>query len=140
MEQELLTAGSQGYDCLVHMAEEVRDASITIPRVIVSAVAVNAAMLWMVGFTYVFCLAGDYSVLDTPTYQPFVQVFYNTTRSYAGATVMVIVVMIPLFAAAIGQVATASRQLWSFARDRGQSGSREAYLRNPFISIEARAD
>ncbi|KAI7508813.1 amino acid transporter-like protein [Hortaea werneckii] len=40
-----------GYDCCVHMSEEVQDASRTIPAVIIWAVVSNAAMLLLVGIT-----------------------------------------------------------------------------------------
>ncbi|KAK3049613.1 hypothetical protein LTR09_009034 [Extremus antarcticus] len=113
-----------GYDCTVHMSEEVQDASLTVPRVVMYAVASNAVMLLIVGITYIFCLGDLESVLNTPTYQPVIQVFYNATKSKAGTTVMVSVLIIIFVSACVGQVATASRQMWSFARDRGLPGSK----------------
>ena len=110
----------QGYDCTVHLSEETHDASWTIPRVVLAAVTTNAVMLLVVGFTYIFCLGDLDSVLDTPTYQPVIQVFFNTTQSYVATTIMTLVIIVILLSAAVGQVATASRQLWSFARDRGE--------------------
>ncbi|KAI6857483.1 amino acid transporter-like protein [Hortaea werneckii] len=71
-----------GYDCGVHMSEEVQDASRTIPAVIIWAVVSNAAMLLLVGITYIFCLGDLDSVLNSDTGQPVVQVFYNATGSY----------------------------------------------------------
>ncbi|RMY74990.1 hypothetical protein D0864_09908 [Hortaea werneckii] len=108
-----------GYDCCVHMSEEVQDASRTIPAVIIWAVVSNAAMLLLVGITYIFCLGDLDSVLNSDTGQPVVQVFYNATGNVAGTCVMVAVVLLVFLTACIGQVATASRQLWSFARDKG---------------------
>ena len=102
------------------MSEEVQDASRTIPNVIIYAVVSNAVMLLVVGWTYVFCLGDIDSILKSPTYQPMIQVFYNSTRSYAGTTIMVAVIIIILLSACVGQVATASRQMWSFARDNGK--------------------
>jgi len=102
------------------MSEEVQDASSTIPNVIIYAVASNALMLLIVGITYIFCLGDLDSVLDTATGQPSIQVFYNATQSRAGTTVMVAVIIVILLSACVGQVATASRQMWSFARDRGK--------------------
>ncbi|KAI7459984.1 amino acid transporter-like protein [Hortaea werneckii] len=71
-----------GYDCCVHMSEEVQDASRTIPAVIIWAVVSNAAMLFFVGITYIFCLGDLDSVLNSATGQPVVQVFYDATGSY----------------------------------------------------------
>ena len=105
------------------MSEEVQDASRTVPNVLVWAVAGNAVLLLVVGITYIFCIGDLDSVLGTATYQPVIQVFYNTTQSHAGATIMTLVVIIVLLSACVGQVATASRQMWSFARDRGKTVS-----------------
>lgn len=85
------------------------------------AVAGNAFMLLLVGITYIFCLGNIEKALDSDTYQPVVQVFYDATGSKAGTSVMIVVVCIVLLSACIGQVATASRQVFSFARDRGTS-------------------
>ncbi|KAK5170961.1 uncharacterized protein LTR77_004105 [Saxophila tyrrhenica] len=112
-----------GYDCTVHMSEEVNDASWTVPNVVMWAVSTNAVMLLLVGITYIFCLGDLESVLNTPTYQPVIQVFYNATKSKAGTTVMIVVLIVIFISACVGQVATASRQMWSFARDRGFPGS-----------------
>ncbi|RMX76173.1 hypothetical protein D0869_10952 [Hortaea werneckii] len=68
-----------GYDCCVHMSEEVRVASRTIPAVIIWAVISNAAMLLLVGITYIFCLGDLDSVLNSTTGQPVIQVFYDAT-------------------------------------------------------------
>jgi choline transport protein len=113
-----------GYDCSIHMSEETQDASRTIPLVLLWAVGSNAVMLLIVGITYIFCLGDLESVLDSPTGQPVIQVFYNATGSVAGTSIMVAVIIIIFISACIGQVATASRQMWSFARDRGMSCNR----------------
>jgi choline transport protein len=82
-------------------------------------VALNAVMLLVVGITFIFCLGDLDSVLNTPTGQPMIQVFYNATQSVAGTSIMVVVIIIIFLSACVGQVATSSRQIWSFARDKG---------------------
>ncbi|KAK3068996.1 hypothetical protein LTR53_013018, partial [Teratosphaeriaceae sp. CCFEE 6253] len=108
-----------GYDCAVHMSEEVKDAGIVIPRALIWAVVPNGIMALIMGTTLVFCIGNIDDVLASPTYEPFIQIFYNATQSNAGATIMTLIIMIMLTSACISEVATASRQLWSFARDRG---------------------
>lgn len=83
------------------------------------AVGTNAIMLILVGITLVFCIGDLDSVLNSATYQPSIQVFYNATQSVAGTSVIIAVIIIILVSACVGQVATASRQMWSFARDQG---------------------
>ncbi|KAK2871648.1 hypothetical protein FQN49_002971 [Arthroderma sp. PD_2] len=108
-----------GYDCAVHMAEEIKDASKTLPQAMMSAVGVNFLLGLAVILTVCFAVGDIDAVLATPTGFPFIQVFYNTTQSNAATNAMTSIVVITLVASTITEVATASRQTWSFARDRG---------------------
>lgn len=125
-----------GFDCVVHMglyllsllsdmdadmdlAEEVEDAGRTIPRSIMWSVWLNGAMGFIMAITMCFCLGDLSEIVETPTGYPFIQVFYNSTKSYAATNIMVTIMIITLVACGVSQLATASRQLWSFARDRG---------------------
>ncbi|KAI7232839.1 amino acid transporter-like protein [Hortaea werneckii] len=112
-----------GYDCTVHMAEELHDASITLPKVIMWSVAPNACLGLLVILTLAFCSGNIEEVLQTRTGEPFVQIFYNATGSKAASSVMVAIVIILLISCCFSEVATASRQLWSFARDKGLPAS-----------------
>lgn len=53
-------------------------------------------MAIVMGVTFVFCIGDIDDVLASPTYEPFVQVFYNAMRSKAGATVMASIIAIML--------------------------------------------
>lgn len=75
------------------------------------------------GVTLIFTLGDINSILATPTFQPFIQVFFNATQSFAATNAMTAVVIVLLVSCCISEVATASRQIWSFARDRGLPGS-----------------
>lgn len=88
-----------------------------------SSVVINVTLAFVMGVTLIFTLGDIDSILSTPTYQPFIQVFFNATQSYGGTNAMVAIVIILLTACCISEVATASRQIWSFARDRGLPGS-----------------
>ncbi|KAJ5645398.1 hypothetical protein N7507_011409 [Penicillium longicatenatum] len=108
-----------GYDCSVHMSEEIKDASETLPKAMMSSVAVNGVLGFIMLVTLCFTLGEVDKVLDTPTGYPFIQIFYNTTGSLAATNAMTAVLIVTLTASTITEVATASRQLWSFARDEG---------------------
>ena len=112
-----------GYDCSAHMAEEIQDASSVLPRAIIWSAIVNEVGAFVMAVTLIFTLGDVESVLNTETRQPFIQLFYNATRSTAGTTAMTAIVVVILSACCVSEVATASRQLWSFARDRGLPGS-----------------
>lgn len=59
------------------------------------------------------------SVLDTPLGAPWVQIVQNATNSYAASMTFALVVGLLFTCCLINNVTTASRQLWSFARDGG---------------------
>jgi amino acid transporter len=84
-----------------------------------SSVAVNGVLGFIMLITLCFTLGEVDKVLDTPTGFPFIEIFYNTTGSFAATNAMTAVLVVTLTASTITEVATASRQLWSFARDEG---------------------
>jgi choline transport protein len=69
--------------------------------------------------TLAFCVGNIDEVLASETGFPFIQVFLNATGSVSAATGMTVVIMVMQFCAAISNVATTSRQIYSFARDKG---------------------
>ena len=119
-----ITASLGGFDCAVHMCEEIKNASETLPRAIMAGVAVNGVLGFLMVITLCFTLGDVDSILTTPTGFPFIQIFFNTTQSLSATNVMTAIVIIVLVSAVISEVATASRQLWSFARDGGVPFSR----------------
>jgi amino acid transporter len=108
-----------GADSAVHMSEEINDASLVLPKAIMWAAVVNGSLGWVMVITFAFTLGDLFAILDTPTGYPFIQVFYNTTKSNAGTSIMTAIIIVNITSACISTVATASRQTWSFARDQG---------------------
>jgi choline transport protein len=108
---------------MLNIAEEIQDASITLPNAIMWSVVANATLAFVMGITLAFTLGDIDNILATTTGEPFIQVFFNATRSYVGTNVIVAIVIIMLTACCISEGATASRQIWSFARDGGLPGS-----------------
>ena len=105
------------------LAEEIQDASITLPKALMWSMVPNAALGFIMAITIIFTIGDIDSVLYTETFNPFIQLFFNATQSYAATNCMTAVVIILLTSCCISEVATASRQIWSFARDRGLPGS-----------------
>jgi choline transport protein len=81
------------------------------------SIVVNGTLGFIMLVTFCFTLGDLDSILMS--YSPLIQVFYNTTNSYAGTNVMAAIIIITLIASAISTIATCSRQLWAFARDKG---------------------
>lgn len=108
-----------GADSAVHMSEEIKDASIVLPKAIMWAASINGTLGFVMIITFCFTLGSVFDIIESPTGYPFIQVFYNVTNSNAGASVMTAILIVNITSACISTVATVSRQTWSFARDRG---------------------
>ena len=107
------------------MAEEVQNASVTVPRATVTSIMVNGALGFGMLIGILFSLGDDLkSLLKSPYGYPFIQIFMNSTRSRSASTVLTAILLALIFFSTIGVVATASRMTWSFARDRGLPGWR----------------
>lgn len=79
----------------------------------------NGALGFVMLVTYCFCLGNVEEILGTKTGYPFIQVFYNVTNSLGGASAMTAILITLTVCGCISNVATASRQLFAFARDGG---------------------
>lgn len=108
-----------GADASVHLAEEVENAAVNIPRAIITSMCINGAVGFVMMITLLFNLGDVDTVLETATGYPFLQIFYDAVNNYAGATVMGAIVLALTWACATGIITTGSRMTWSFARDRG---------------------
>ena len=79
----------------------------------------NGATGFVMIVTFAFCVGDIDEVMASTTGFAFIQVFLNSTGSVPAATGMTVVIMIMQFCATISNVATTSRQIYSFARDQG---------------------
>jgi amino acid transporter len=138
----LLTSifGLLGADSAVHMSEEIRDASLILPRATMWSIAINGAFGFVMMITFVFTLGNPYAIIDSPTGYPFIEAFYNATGSHAGTSVMVAIMIVNITSSVISTLAAVSRQLWSFARDRGVPFSDfVSHVRTPFRVLKCYA-
>lgn len=108
-----------GADAAVHMAEEVRDAGNIIPRSMIFTTLVDGSMGFVMLVTFCSVLGSIDEALASPTRQPYLFVFYNSTGSVGGASAMrAIVILIATFCS-LSITCTASKQPFAFARDKG---------------------
>lgn len=108
-----------GADGAVHMSEELRDASKQLPRSMIATTVINGAMGWIILISFCMTMGNLDDVIATPTGQPYIYVFYYATQSYAGASVLSALVIFMAMFCNLSITATASRQLFAFARDQG---------------------
>ncbi|KAL8683513.1 MAG: hypothetical protein Q9186_000553 [Xanthomendoza sp. 1 TL-2023] len=108
-----------GADAAVHMAEEIKDSAVVIPRAILFSIAINGALGLAMLIAILFCLGDPMTVLQTPLGFPFIQVFLDASKSIPGAAIMASIVLVLGISSTTGLLASSSRMFWSFARDRG---------------------
>jgi amino acid transporter len=111
-----------GHADLEFTAEEVKDASRTIPKAILTSLPLNASLGFIMIVTLCFCTVDVDAVLSSPVGlagYPFLQIFHDATKSLGATTVMTVIPLISLVGSVVAETATSSRQLWSFARDGG---------------------
>ncbi|KAI9843986.1 MAG: hypothetical protein M1838_002392 [Thelocarpon superellum] len=127
------------YDGACHMSEEVENASVVVPRTLLTSILINGAM----GFGFLLALLysiGDVdSVLNSPTGYPIIQIFYNATQSNAAASAMMGPMIAVAAFASFGMLAAASRVTWAFARDKGLPCAQYFAYVEPRLSIPIRA-
>lgn len=108
-----------GPDSAVHMAEEIKDASRALPLGMMWTLILNGFTGFVMVITFAFCI-GDLESAISPRYSyAYIDVFYTATNNKAGATVMSSLITLMCLCSTISNVATASRQMFAFARDRG---------------------
>lgn len=69
--------------------------------------------------TFAFCIPNRL-ILATPSYGfTYIDTFYSATGSKVGASIMTALITLLCLCSTISAVATSSRQMFAFARDRG---------------------
>ncbi|KAM5466591.1 hypothetical protein MauCBS54593_005848 [Microsporum audouinii] len=108
-----------GYDGACHMAEEVQNARLNVPRAMFFTMFINGAMGFAMYLVILFCIGDIEKVVHTETKVPFIEIFRNSTQSNTAATVLTSLLITTYIVANFNFMASASRQAWAFARDGG---------------------
>ncbi|KAL8730063.1 MAG: hypothetical protein Q9181_004794 [Wetmoreana brouardii] len=101
---------------------EVRNADVTVPWSMLVTTLLNGAFGFAIVIAVLFVTVDVESVLESPTGilgYPYMQIFYNSVGSKGGATGMTVILLIMTVCGTIAALATTSRLIWAYARDRG---------------------
>ncbi|KAG6038672.1 hypothetical protein E4U41_003907 [Claviceps citrina] len=107
-----------GVDTAAHMAEEVRDAARTIPRVMMMTFAINASLTWLTLITMAYHIPDVAKALEEPTSYPAISVL-KSAMSLPWLNVMLVVMTLLLMFGNLSYLVAVSRDLFAFARDQG---------------------
>ncbi|KAF2205643.1 putative amino acid permease [Delitschia confertaspora ATCC 74209] len=110
--------GFVGFDSAAHIAEEIGNATLVIPRAMLMTVVLYFVMSYGIVIAMVFCMPVEEVLTSTYTF-PIIGVFATVTQSTAGTVIMTSLIIVMLGCGAIGDMAAASRTLWAFAREDG---------------------
>lgn len=106
------------------MSEEIHNAERVVPQSILTSVVINGLLGFGMVLSTLFTMTDVDTALESATGYPYMQVFCSATSSVGGCTVMSAIVPVLVTATAVGSLASSSRMVWSFARDRGLPGWR----------------
>lgn len=102
-------------------AEEVEDASWIVPRAMWWSYVINVFLGIIMLITMLFGIGSLEATLEADA--PYLNLFVNT-GSTGVALFLTIVLLLLIFAGNITTLATVSRELWAFSRDKGFPFSR----------------
>ena len=108
-----------GSDSVAHMAEEIEDAGIIVPKSMVWTFLLNVPFTFGLLVTYLFCIGDVTEAIASTTGFPFIYVFQTATGTVGGTTGMTVVILLLLIMITISSMASTSRQTFAFARDNG---------------------
>ncbi|KAF2749414.1 GABA permease gaba [Sporormia fimetaria CBS 119925] len=107
------------YDAVSHMIEEIPNASVEGPKIMVYCVCIGT----FTGFIFLVVLllvsGGETESILTSTAGPLLQIIYNATESRAGSVCLLVFPLGCLMFATTSIMTTASRIVYAFARDGG---------------------
>ncbi|KAF2796033.1 putative GABA permease, partial [Melanomma pulvis-pyrius CBS 109.77] len=112
-----------GADGATHMAEEIHNASIVVPRSMITSVVLNGIFGFAALMAILFSLSDVDNALLSPTGYPFMYVFESAAGTRGGSVMTCTIICLGTFGS-WALLATASRQIWAFSRDNGLPGSR----------------
>ena len=128
-----------GYDAILHMADEVKDAPRRVPQAMVWATTLSGIVMFIFIIVLLFCLGDLAKVSGTPTYLPIVETLYEATGSKAGTVFLVMGIYLIIGASQFNILASVSRLAWAFAKDGGLPFSRHLAKVHPTLRIPLHA-
>ncbi|EGX90158.1 amino acid permease 2 [Cordyceps militaris CM01] len=107
-----------GIDTAAHMAEEVRDAAKTIPKIMLVGFGINMTLIFLTLLTFCYHIVDIPTALDDPTGYPGVWVI-RQSMSQPWLNILLAVILILEVFGELSYFAAVSRDLFAFARDNG---------------------
>ncbi|KAH7066596.1 amino acid permease-domain-containing protein [Paraphoma chrysanthemicola] len=111
--------GLTGYDAVAHMIEEIPNASVEGPKIMIYCVLIGTFTGFIFLMVLLFVSGGDAEAIISSTSGPLIQILYNATSSRAGAVCLLMFPLVCILFAETAIMTTSSRMTYAFARDGG---------------------
>ncbi|KAF7367000.1 putative amino-acid permease C11D3.08c [Mycena sanguinolenta] len=106
-----------GFDLGVHISEEARNASVTVPWAILSVTAISCILGFAIQISVAFCMGTDtLGILSSPIQQPMATILLNSFGR-RGMLAVWSLMFIALYMAGVSLLTSGSRQVFAFSRD-----------------------
>lgn len=112
-----------GFDAVAHMIEEIPNASIEGPKIMVYCVCIGTFTGFFFLVVLLFVSGGDTDSIISSKAGPLLQILYNATQNRAGAVCLLVFPLLCLLFATTSIMTTSSRMTFAFARDGGLPAS-----------------
>ncbi|KAK5166701.1 uncharacterized protein LTR77_008245 [Saxophila tyrrhenica] len=130
--------GLTGYDATAHMVEEIPNAAVEAPKLMIYAVLIGVVSGFLLLMSLLF-VAGNAEEVITSPYGPLGQILYTATGSRAGTVCLQIFPLACLLFAGSSIMTTSSRMTYAFARDGGLPFSRILARVHPKLDVPLEA-
>lgn len=133
------TAVLTGFDGVIHLSGEVKDAPSKVPQSMVLSVIINAVLAFAFIMVLLFFIGDPMAALGTATGYPVIEIYLQATGSTAGATVLTYFIIVPLIVSNFSVLASVTRLVWAFARDNRLPFSSFFSAIHPTLRVPIRA-
>ena len=111
--------GITGYDAVAHMIEEIPNASVEGPKIMIYCVCIGTVTGFIFLVVLLFVSGGNTEAIVSSALGPLLQILYNATSSRAGAVCLLMFPLVCMLFAEVAIMTTSSRMTYAFARDGG---------------------
>lgn len=106
-----------GLDGAIHLAEDCINASTAVPLALVATIVIGFVTTFSFVVAMFYCISDFDLVLGTPTMVPIYEIWHQATKSGTAATIFIVLLLFTGIFALNASQQTASRLIFSFARD-----------------------
>ncbi|KAE8391712.1 amino acid transporter [Aspergillus alliaceus] len=130
-----IVAAFLGTDGAVHMAEEVANSSLVVAHSMLFAILINGLLGFAILIAFLFTAGDLTAILKSNATYPFMYILQSSTGSTGAAIVLSSIISILQACAGLGAMASGSRMLWAFSRERAIPGWRWIRRVNPRTAV-----